>query len=95
MFPNGVSNQFISFPAFWALSPYSWTSMYGGRMQFNVMDTTIPENIAYMAQNCLNPFFWAMYNRQRFDAFSGRFKCGLPKRLQHNEATVGVRIYSV
>ena len=64
MFPNGVSNQFISFPAFWSLSPYSWTSMYGGRMQFNVMDTTIPNNIAYMAQNCLNPFFWAMYNRQ-------------------------------
>lgn len=59
---NGVTN-IPSIPAFWALSPYSWTSRYGGEMQFNVMNTGISPDTAYMAQNCLNPFYWGMYNR--------------------------------
>lgn len=60
-FCNGVTNL-PSLPAFYALSPYSWTSGYGGEMQFNIMDTSYPPNIAYMAQNCMNPMFWMMYN---------------------------------
>ena len=58
---DGVTNG-VSFPAFWALSPYSWTSAYGNQMQFNVMNMSIPPQIAFMAQNCMNPSFWSYYN---------------------------------
>ena len=58
---DGVTNG-VSFPAFWALSPYSWTTAYGNQMQFNVMNMSIPPQIAFMAQNCMNPSFWSYYN---------------------------------
>lgn len=49
----------MNIPAYWALQPYSWTSYYGGQTQANVMNMDIPPFMAYMAQNSLNPFFWA------------------------------------
>ncbi len=58
---NGVT-QVPNMVAFNALYPYSWVSNYGNQLQFNIMNTDIPPQMAYMAQNAMNPFFWANYN---------------------------------
>lgn len=58
---NGVT-QVPNMVAFNALYPYSWVSNYGNQLQFNIMNTDVPPQMAYMAQNAINPSFWAMYN---------------------------------
>lgn len=58
---NGVTN-IPNMVAFNFLKPWSWTSNYGNQIQFNYQDMDVPPQIAYMAQNAMNPTFWANYN---------------------------------
>ncbi len=58
---NGVTN-IPNMVAFNFLKPWSWTSNYGNQIQFNYQDMDVPPQIAYMAQNAMNPAFWANYN---------------------------------
>ena len=58
---NGVTN-IPNMVAFNFLKPWSWTSNWGNQIQFNYQDMDVPPQIAYMAQNALNPNFWANYN---------------------------------
>lgn len=58
---NGVTN-IPNMVAFNFLKPWSWTSNWGNELQFNYQDINIPPQIAYMAQNAMNPSFWASYN---------------------------------
>lgn len=58
---NGVTN-IPNMVAFNFLKPWSWTSNWGNELQFNYQDINIPPQIAYMAQNAMNPSFWANYN---------------------------------
>lgn len=58
---NGVTN-IPNMVAFNFLKPWSWTSNYGNQIQFNYQNMEVPPQIAYMAQNAMNPMFWANYN---------------------------------
>lgn len=58
---QGVTNM-PNLVAFNALYPWSWTSNYGNQLQFNYQNIDVPRDVAYMAQNAMNPAFWANYN---------------------------------
>jgi len=58
---QGVTNM-PNLVAFNSLYPWSWTSNYGDSIQFNVMSTDIPADVAYRAQNCINPGYWGWRN---------------------------------
>lgn len=58
---NGVTN-IPNMVAFNFLKPWSWSSNWGNQIQFNYQDMDVPPQIAYMAQNAMNPTFWANYN---------------------------------
>ena len=51
--------------AFQSLYPWSQVTNYGDQYQYTIMDTRVPAQTAYMAQNCMNPMFWAQYNLQQ------------------------------
>lgn len=51
--------------AFQSLYPWSQVTNYGDQYQYTIMDTRVPAQTAFMAQNCLNPMFWAQYNLQQ------------------------------
>lgn len=58
---NGVTLM-PNMVAFQALHPWSWTSNYGNQVQFNYQDIDVHPQVAYMAQNAMDPSFWANYN---------------------------------